>query len=206
MIRHLLDTLKNCVKATLLSPPLNLFFGPTIPNDTCPANTSMPADIPENILAFRTITTLLANIPRTTPSIPTDNLQDPTWQDKQTRQELKICDAFAQLAVSQHDVVAVSTIRGWGLDLVTCAGQDQDKDQDTTTTQTAAAAQSSNLLGQMVEFARNGWQILVTRNDRSRDPATSSGDYPTIISAQMPEDLNGRSAYDYMKSLVQTLW
>jgi hypothetical protein len=204
MIRHLLDTLKNCVKATLLSPLLNLFFGPTIPNDTHPANTSMPVNIPENILAFRTITTLLANIPCTTPSIPTDNLQDPTWQNKQTRQELKICDAFAQLAVSQHDVVAVSTIRGWGLDLVTCAGQGQGQDQDQDTTQTAA--QSSSLLGQIVDFARNGWQILVTRNDCFADPATSSGDYPTIISAQMPEDLNGQSAYDYMKSLVQTLW
>ena len=194
MIRHLLQTLKNCIEAALKS------FHPTIPNHTHPASTiSMPNDIPENILVFRTITTLLAYLPRTIPSTPTDNLQDPQWQDKQTRRELKICDAFAQLAVSQHDVVAVSTVRGWGLDLVTCA------DQVENTTQTTTDAQSSSLLGKFLGIAEKSWQLLITRNDRVKDPATSSGEYPTIIPAQMPEDLNGRTAYDYMKGL-KALW
>jgi len=192
MIHHLLDTLKNCIEAALSNPALNLFFGPTIPNHTHPASTvSMPDDIPENILVFRTMTTLLAHLPRTVPIAPTDNLQEPTWQTKQTRQELKISDAFAQLAVSQHDVVAVSTFRGWGLDLVTST------DQDVTETQ----AESTSVLDKIVK----AWQFLITRNDRPADSATSSGEYPTVVPSQEPPDLNGRTAYEYMKDL-EALW
>jgi len=189
---HLLDTLKNCIEAALSNPALNLFFGPTIPNHTHPASTvSMPDDIPENILVFRTMTMLLAHLPRMVPIAPTDNLQEPTWQTKQTRQELKISDAFAQLAVSQHDVVAVSTFRGWGLDLVTST------DQDATETQ----AESTSVLDKIVK----AWQFLITRNDRPADSATSSGEYPTVIPSQEPPDLNGRTAYEYMKDL-EALW
>jgi len=192
MIHHLLDTLKNCIEAALSNPALNLFFGPTIPNHTHPASTvSMPDDIPENILVFRTMTTLLAHLPRTVPIAPTDNFQDPTWPTKQTRQELKISNAFAQLAVSQHDVVAVSTVRGWGLDLVTST------DQDATETQ----AESTSVLDKIVK----AWQFLITRNDRPADSATSSGEYPTVIPSQEPPDLNGRTAYEYMKDL-EALW
>ncbi len=192
MIHHLLDTLKNCIEAALSNPALNLFFGPTIPNHTHPASTvSMPDDIPENILVFRTMTTLLAHLPRTVPIAPIDNLQEPTWQTKQTRQELKISDAFAQLAVSQHDVVAVSTFRGRGLDLVTST------DQDATETQ----AESTSVLDKIVK----AWQFLITRNDRPADSATSSGEYPTVIPSQEPPDLNGRTAYEYMKDL-EALW
>ena len=68
MIRHLLLNLKNCITA------LNLLFG-TIPNHTHPASTvSMPhdSDIPENILVFRTITTMLVHLPHSVPILPTD--------------------------------------------------------------------------------------------------------------------------------------
>jgi hypothetical protein len=193
VIRHLLDTLKNSIEVALSSPALNLFFGPTIPNHTRPASTvSMPDEIPENILVFRTMTTLLAQLPRTVPIPPTDNFQQPAWQFKQTRQELKISDAFAQLAVSQHDVVAVSTVRGWrGLGLVTCV------DQDATETQ----AESTSLLAKLRNVA---WRFFITRNDRPDDPATSSGDYPTIVPSEEPLDLNGRTAYKYMKDLEAT--
>jgi hypothetical protein len=192
MIRHLLYTLKNCIEAILPNSALNLFFGSTIPSHTHPASTvSMAPDIPENILVFRTITTLLAHLPRTTPIVPTDNFQDPKWQNAPTRLELKISDAFAQLAVSEHDVVAVSTVRGWGLDLVTSIDKEATETQAESTTS---------------ELPKSWWQFLITRNDRSRDPATSSGgDYPAIIPSNEPRDLNGRTAYEYMKDL-ETSW
>ena len=201
MVRHILDTLKNCVQAALSSLTLSLFFGPTIPHHTHPTSAmSIPSDgdIPENILVFRTITTLLASLPRTAPFTPIDNLQDPQWKNKHTRQELKISDAFAQLAISQHDVVAVSTVRGGPvLDLLTCANQG--------TTQTPAKAPS--LLDQISKLAKKGWQFLVTRNDRPSDPAMfSSGKYPTVIAAQKPEDINGQTAYQYMKDLTRERW
>ena len=203
MAHHILDTLKNRVQAALSSLTLNLFFGPTIPHHTHPTSAmSIPSDgdIPENILVFRTITTLLSSLPRTAPFTPIDNLQDPKWKNKHTRQELKISDAFAQLAVSEYDVVAVSTVRGGPvLDLLTCANQG--------TTQTPAKAPSPSLLDQISKLAKKGWQFLVTRNDRSSDPATfSSGKYPTIIAAQKPEDINGRTAYQYMKDLTGERW
>lgn len=196
MIRHLLDALKNCVGAALPSPVLNLFFGLAIPNRTHPAGAmSIPCSIPENILKFRTITTMLANLPRTIPSIPTDNLEDPQWAESRIRQELKILDAFAQLAVSQHDVVAVSTFRGLGLEMVACADQE--------TTQTAQTeAQSKSMLDSAIEMARQSWRLLLTRNDRFADKTTSSGkNYPTIMLVQSPEDRGERTALEYMKDL-----
>jgi hypothetical protein len=206
MIRHILDILKNCAQAAAaLSGPTTLFFGPTIPHPTHPTSTmSIPEDMPENILVFRTITALLANIPRTTPFRATDNLQDPQWQSRPTHQELKISDAFAQLAVSQHDVVAVSTVRGGPvLDLFTCT------DRGTTQAQAEVAkVPSSGLLDQISKIAKKSWQFCITRNDRLADPATfSSGKYPTIITPQEPEDINGRTAYQYMKDLgLGTRW
>jgi len=190
MIRHLLYTLKNSIEAALPSPALDFFFGLTIFNHT---STVSMADVPENILAFRTITTLLSHIPRTTPIAPTDNFQQSKWQEaqeEQTLHELRISDAFAQLAVSEHDIVAVSTVRGWGLDLV--AASDGEV--------TEPPAESKSLPSQLAESL---WQFFITRNDRPRDPSTSSGgDYPIIINSQKPLDLGDRTAYKYMQDLV----
>ena len=106
-------------------------------------------------------------------------------------QELKISDAFAQLAVSQHDVVVVLAVRGWGLDLVTST------DQDVTETQ----AESTSVLGQIAK----AWQFVVTRNDCPDNSATSSGEHPTIIPSQELPNLNGWMAYKHMKDL-EALW
>jgi hypothetical protein len=190
MIRHLLNTLKNCIETALSSLALNLFFGPTIPNHAHPASiTSMPQDIPENMLVFRTLTTLLAQLPHAKEIKPFDNFQDPDWQSRvadQAKQELKISDAFAHLAVAQHDVVVVSTVRGWGLDLLACT------DQDATETPAESTIRT---------FAKTAWQFLIARNDRTADSATSSGDDPTLIFSQEPSDLKSRTAYEYMKDL-----
>lgn len=191
MIRHLLHTLKICIDTALPNPALNLFFGPTIPNHTHPTSTISMATIPEKILVFRTITTLLAHLPRTTPIPPADNLQDPEWQNKQTRLELKISDAFAQLAISEHDIVAVSTVRGWALSLVAST------DKEATAIETQAESESP-----LRKLVQTLWQLLIMRNDRLRDPATSSGgDYPTLITAKEPLDLEDRTAYQYLQDL-----
>ena len=57
----------------------------------------MSTDIPENILAFRTITTLLAQIPRATQLERKDYLENEIT-DGVNRQILKISDAFAHIA------------------------------------------------------------------------------------------------------------
>jgi len=60
-----------------------------------------------NLAAFRTITTMLAEIERSTPVEIGDNL--PGLEDTEKRQMLKLSDAFSQLAVGQHEIVAVTT-------------------------------------------------------------------------------------------------
>jgi hypothetical protein len=58
-------------------------------------------DIPENILAFRTITTLLERIQQHKPFKLLQNEQEDPEQD------LKLATAFSTVAVIQHEIVAV---------------------------------------------------------------------------------------------------
>ena len=57
--------------------------------------------------AFKTITTMLAEIERSTPVQIGDNLR--SLQDSEERLQLKLSEAFGQLAVGQHEIVAVTT-------------------------------------------------------------------------------------------------
>ncbi|KJA15940.1 hypothetical protein HYPSUDRAFT_47888 [Hypholoma sublateritium FD-334 SS-4] len=121
-------------------------------------------DVPENILVFNCITTLLSHLPRATPLEAKENL---AWSKSSgTQDELKISDAFARLAVSQHGTVAVSTNRGHELHLMICATQDA--------------------------------------TESSAGPSTFSGlSKPIVVTPVQPDNLNGRTACDYMKSLVE---
>ena len=69
--------------------------------------------------------------------------------------------------------------------------------QDVTDTQ----AESKSLLNNI----RQAWKFFVTRNNCSSDPATYSGEYPTIIPSQEPLYLNGQMAHEYMTDL-EALW
>ncbi|KDR67659.1 hypothetical protein GALMADRAFT_231839 [Galerina marginata CBS 339.88] len=199
MICRITDTLKKLVEAAL-DPALGL----TIPNHTHPSGIlSKLNDVPENIQVFRTITTLLAQLQHMVPFKPTDNLEKKEWRSSQTPRELRISDAFAQLAVSQHNVVAVSTIPGWDLSLIACA------DQHTTHSNGSmdrSEAQSTILVNKVVDFVSKCWNFIFTRNDREADPATFSREaYPIIITPEEPKDLGNRTAKEYMKSL-ETAW
>ena len=180
MVRHLYS-LKNCIQAAL-SPALNLLF--PLPN-THPASTgSMSNNLDKKLEVFKTITVMLANLSRTSALAPTDNLQTSQWSPQQ-RQVLKVSDALAQLLISQHEVVAVSTnLFGPSLTMVTSANQ----------TKTQTEAESPQTIFNTI------WNLVFTRNDRSKDTAQ---EYPTIIAAEEPHDLNGRSAFRYMEDLLE---
>ena len=95
-------------------------------NDTCDS----PCDIPQNILAFRTITTLLAKIQQERP-IAYSNASDRRDISPEKKQELKISNAFANLAVTNTDVVAlVSKNLGDRLEVIACSNHDQSSDND----------------------------------------------------------------------------
>jgi len=81
------------------------------------------------------------------------------------------------LAVSEHDIVVVSMVRGWGLNLV--AASDGKV--------TELPAESKSLPSQLAESL---WQFFIMRNDCPCDPSKSSGgDYPIIINSQKLLDL-----------------
>ncbi len=70
----------------------------------------MSLPIPENVQVLNTIIKLLSHIPRKIPLSPRYNLSDKDWQTPAVRQEIKLLDAFAQLMVSRHEVVAVRVL------------------------------------------------------------------------------------------------
>ena len=143
----------------------------------------MSNDLDKKLKVFKTMTVMLANLSRTAALVPTDNLQLSQWSPQQ-RQVLKVSDALAQLLVSQHEVVAVSTnLFGPGLTMVACADQ----------TETQTKAKSSPISLETI------WNLVFTRNSRSTDPAQ---EHPTIIAAEKPHDLGSQTAIEYMESLL----
>jgi len=84
-----------------------------------------PNDIPRNILAFRTITTMLAHIQQERPF--KFSLNNSKISGAQQR-ELKISNAFANLAVTDYDVVAVATVQSPDeLNIVACSSDSSDE-------------------------------------------------------------------------------
>ena len=145
--------------------------------------TSTP--IPENILAFRTITTLLAQIPRATQLESIDYLEDKIT-DRPNRRILKISDAFAHIAAGQHDVTAVTTnhtVHSTDLQVLVTVP---------SVPASLPSTQPNGLLSQL--------SFMWTRNDR-RQESPSETLYPDIISSSPPHDLGQRSAGDYLHAL-----
>ncbi|KAF8809713.1 hypothetical protein BYT27DRAFT_7024111, partial [Phlegmacium glaucopus] len=64
--------------------------------------------LPTNILAFRTITMLLAKIQQERPLIVSNALDNNTL-DLNAKEELRISNAFANLAVTDTAIVALAT-------------------------------------------------------------------------------------------------
>jgi len=151
-------------------------------------------DIPENILAFRTITSILAQLPRTKPFEAIDNLKAQKW-DPAERQEVKISDAFAHLAVAQHDVAALATSRCsldvTNLRIVACTNN-LPVDESLLTSKPPGS-----LLAKVFDF-------ILTRNSLRDDVETSSGTpHPTIILPSELDDLKGGNVFAYMLDLEQ---
>ena len=110
-----------------------------------------PNDIPRNILAFRTITTMLGLIQQERPFKISD-LKIPAEHDR----ELKITSALANVAVAQHEIVAVATVHSAEeLEVIACTQSSSDKPSPS---QSAIVRQPPR------------WRFLFTKNPR-RDEA-----------------------------------
>ena len=161
---------------------------PSIPHN------SPVGDIPTNILAFRTITKLLSQIQQERPFVvlqakPLDN----------QRQELKITNAFATVAVIEHEVVAVVTNRITPtLGLTACVQSPIDKN----TSITPSGSLSSKLVSQV-------WGLLFTQNYRRSDPKLVLDNLPigepTIIDAKTMAGLD-LVEDDAIKKYAEEYW
>ena len=127
---------------------------------------SPPNDIPRNILAFRTITTMLHHIQQERPfKISDSNIPD------EHSQELKLSNALATVAVADHNVVAVAMVHSAeGLKVIACTQWSNNK---------GPLSQSSTVL-------QHYWRLFFTKNPR-RDEGQEN-DYPVVVDAKAPPD------------------
>ena len=158
---------------------------PGVTSTTSPGITS--THIPRNILVFRTITTLLAQIPRATQLERIDYLEDKI-KGRSNRRILKISDAFAHIAGGPHDITAVTTnhtVPSTDLQVLVTAP---------SVPVSLPSAQSHGV-----------WSFLWTKNDQKTDspPADSPSAnlHPRITSPTGPLNLGQRSASDYLSAL-----
>lgn len=148
--------------------------------------------IPTNILAFRTITSVLAQLQRSRPIETIDNLQDKSM-DLAYRREIRTSDAFALLAAGGQEVVALATNGrtpfAKQLCIMACI-----EDYAPLCENPPTSAQPQNLFSL--------WNQMLSKCLPAGDVETSSQTpHPTIISPSKPDGLQGRSAFDYMKGL-----
>jgi hypothetical protein len=125
------------------------------PGDAPPSNprtTDELTDIPKNILAFRTITTLLERIQQERKI----KVSQPEKLPPPDRLELKISNAFSTIAVMEHEIVAIATKRTpEALKITACTQAPANEDSVIAPTQPGLPSQI--------------WHLLVTQNYRWGD-------------------------------------
>jgi len=136
-----------------------------------PLPTSPPDDVPENILAFRTITKLLSLIQQE--QAFRVKLKGSSPEDI----ELSLSTAFATIAVIEHEIVAVVTKVTYDLITVVCA--------TLTSTKDTPPPKGTSIKGKIVR----GFEFFVAKNTRKDEPPHAGG--PTIspvnVTGKMPD-------------------
>ena len=133
-----------------------------------------PNDIPRNILAFRTITTMLAFIQQERPFKFSQNDSEISAAQQQ---ELNISNAFANLAVADLDIVAVATVQSTEeLNIVACRYSECDDE--------SPPSPSENGLSRYLNF-------LFTKNPRrEEDRGDNFKKSPAIVDAKALDGLD----------------
>lgn len=185
----------------LLSSRLNFFSNIT--------SQSTANGIPPSILAFRLITKTLALIPRSSEEhiSAVDNFANSkaqaTWTTNE-RRELRVSNAFAHLAVAEHDVVAISTNHA--------AFQRTTQSLTPHANQPLGVMACSTLQSGNIENPTDAnspgilyriYDVLFARNDQKSGPKVP---VPTIVSPKEPADFKPDDGLlAYMKRL-ETKW
>jgi hypothetical protein len=94
---------------------------------------ALPGIIPQNILAFRTITMLLARIqPKRQPYHNKDREDQALRGDPEVRQHVRISDALTHLASADFDIIAVATSKFTSSDRVFLFAKNPRRDDPLT--------------------------------------------------------------------------
>jgi hypothetical protein len=139
-------------------------------------------DIPKNILAFRTITILLAILQQER-SIAYSNASDRHDISPEQKRELKILNAFANIANTNRDIVALvsKTTSSDALDVVVSTNLDDDD-------------------GQLVKPLKSSkWRPLFSRNFRKDSPPPNGLVMPTIITAVKPDSMKSEDVKELIR-------
>lgn len=165
-------------------------------------------DLPDNILALRTITTFLAGIPRTNDIQSYNNFDAGTWGRYEFREELKALDAFALLLVTKHEVTSVVSNRSKMLRVMTASSSDnQTGDEDEAISLEHSSSSDEDTLGERVARVLTWpyYAIMATMNDRRDDKSTRSRNPgPELVGPRKPDDLGDKDVKSYMLDLEKS--
>ena len=132
------------------------------------AKTASPDEIPENILVFRTITALLGKIQQENPS----KFSNVAVMDQRERDELRLSTAFANLANTHLEVIAIATSNSVDkIEVIVSTNQDNDG-----LTDRSPPTKISDI-----------WRMIFSSNARKDDNTVHSGNhYPFIALPEVP--------------------
>jgi hypothetical protein len=132
----------------------------------------------KKIQAFQTITTFLGQLQRQALIRPYDLKGQHSPVSVEYRTEIQLCDAFAHLAVMQHDVVAVSTSRDNNqMKIVACSSTSTEEDMPSDPTQKLS----------ILQRCLNFFCTKNTRYDEEKSESYIMTTHPYIIEAKAPD-------------------
>ena len=138
--------------------------------------------VPENILVFRTIVTILSYLPRSVPIAAFDNLKDQSISNEDAI-VLQLTEAFTQLAHIGNGKHVIAASANSSMD------HDKAEIQVVTSPEPPALLDIQPSLSGLVPMARKCLKTLLVlvRNDRCGDSSTfSQEDYPVLEEPTAP--------------------
>jgi len=160
-----------------------------------------PHDIPDNILAFRTITTLLSFIQQEQAFRVEQEM--PMHEDI----KLDLSTAFATIAVIDHEIVAVATKLTFDKIDVVCATQTPIEGPSTKVAPVKVTSITDTLmLLDIRDKLVRGLEFFVAKNTRKDEPPQTEA--PTISNVDVAGDLPGVPLNDSeaVKTWVEQRW
>jgi hypothetical protein len=149
-----------------------------------------PHEIPKNILAFRTITTLLAKIQQENPIFFNETrFSQGANIDKEI---LELSTALANLAVTKDAIVAVATnLSANNLQVVACANSNAD------------SREFDHSGKPSWDSIFSSWKLILSPNTRRNDPP-SNIQHPTIVKTEIPSGVDAEDDVTLLHYIKET--